>query len=116
MPRSDSERLEDALAAAQAAVSFAGALTLDELRADHLTLAALKYELLVLGEAVGGLSDSVRQSAPDLPWSQLRGLRNVETHEYFRVSPSILHQVVTVDLPALIPRLDVLLDERQRYA
>ena len=110
MPRSDRERLEDALSAARATISFTAGLTLPALQADPKTLAAIKYELLVLGEALGSVSESLRQSAPQLPWPQIRGLRNVVTHEYFRVSPAVLFQVVTADLPILIPQLERLLE------
>lgn len=106
MPRRDAERLEDALAAARAAIGFAAGLSLTELQADARTLAALKYELLVLGEALGGVSETTRLKATELPWQQIRGLRNVITHEYFRVSPAVLHQIVTVDLPQLLPLLE----------
>lgn len=109
MPRSDRERLEDALAAARAATGFAAGMSLADLQTDARTLAALKYELLVLGEALGSISESTRLKAPALPWQQIRGLRNVITHEYFRVSPAVLYQVVTVDLRTLLPELEALL-------
>lgn len=63
----------------------------------------------MLGESLGRVSERTRQKAPEFPWAQIRGLRNVITHEYFRVSSSILHQVVTVDLPALVPALEALI-------
>lgn len=105
MPRDDRERLEDMLQAMDAAQSFASGLSLEALRADPRTVAALKYELLVLGEAVTGLSDDLKQTFPELPWAQIRALRNVVAHEYFRVDVQVLYTVVTGDLPVLRPRL-----------
>ena len=64
----------------------------------------------MLGEAVGGLSPAVLDRAPGLPWRQMRGLRHLIAHEYFRADTGILHQVVTVDLPTLIPELEALLN------
>ncbi|WP_456830067.1 HepT-like ribonuclease domain-containing protein [Deinococcus sp. UYEF24] len=109
MPRNDRERLEDALEAANNAINFGANLSLEALRADLRTLAAIKYELVVLGEAVAGISQTLTDLAPDLPWKQMRGLRNVITHEYFRVDVSVIHQLVAVDLPALTPRFALLL-------
>lgn len=109
MPRSDRDRLEDALGAARAAVQFGAGFTPADLQADARTLAALKYKLLVLGEAVTGLSLETTGRAPTLPWAQIRALRNVVAHEYFRVDVNVVHQVVTVDLPALLPELERLL-------
>lgn len=111
MPRSDAERVADALQSARLAVDFVAAMSLGDLTADPRTLADLKYELLVLGEALGSVSEKTCLGAAQLPWSQVRGLRNVITHEYFRVSPAILYQVVTADLPELIPALEALLND-----
>lgn len=109
MPRNDRDRLEDALEAAKNAINFGADMSLDALRADLRTLAAIKYELVVLGEAVTGMSQALTDLAPDLPWRQIRGLRNVITHEYFRVDVGVIHQLVTADLPALTPRFALLL-------
>lgn len=111
MRRSDRDRLEDALVAAQAAVAFGDGFTPQGLEADARTLAAINYELLVLGEAVAGLSPELLNRAPDLPWAQMRALRKVVAHEYFRVNVGVLHQVVTMDLPALIPEFARLIAE-----
>lgn len=111
MRRNDRDRLEDALEAVRAAISFGADFTPDALAADARTLAAIKYELLILGEAVGGLSPVLLSRAPDLPWAQMRALRNVIAHEYFRVDVGVLHQVVTADLPALLPKFTRLLME-----
>lgn len=111
MPRSHRDRLDDALEAARAAVQFGAGFTPEDLQADARTLAALKYELLVLGEAVSGLSLETTGRAPGLPWAQMRALRNVVAHEYFRVDVNVLHRVVTVNLPALLPEFDRLLAE-----
>lgn len=99
---SDFEWLEDVLVVVQVVVLFVGVLILDELWVDYFMLVVLKYELLVFGEVVGGLSDSVCQSVFDFFWLQFWGLCNVVIYEYFCVLFSIFYQVVIVDLFVLI--------------
>ncbi len=104
MPRGDRERLADALNAARLAVSFAGLLDTEALASDPKTLAAIKYELVILGEAAAGMSEAVIDRAPDLPWGEMRGLRNALAHEYFRIDVAVIHQLVTEELPAPLPQ------------
>ncbi len=42
--------------------------------------AAVLYEFLVMGEAVKRLSPEFRASHPDVPWSQMAGMRDVLIH------------------------------------
>ena len=42
-------------------------------------------QFLVLGEAVKNLSDETRRSAPEVPWANVAGLRDLIAHEYFRI-------------------------------
>ncbi|MBI5478190.1 MAG: DUF86 domain-containing protein [Deltaproteobacteria bacterium] len=48
---------------------------------------------------------------PDLPWMEMRGLRNLVVHEYFGVDVAILWQTVRDDLPRLVPLLERALQE-----
>jgi len=46
---------------------------------------AVLYCLVVIGEAVNALPSQVKGSEPAVPWQRIVGMRNVLTHEYFRV-------------------------------
>ena len=52
----------------------------------------------------------MRAAHPDVPWSQLRGLRNVIAHEYFDLDTRMLWNTVQRNLPSLIPALRKMLD------
>jgi len=61
--------------------------------------------LLVIGEAARHIPDTVIKSFPEVPWTEMRGLRNVLAHEYDRVDIDIIWQVSQTELPPLIPKL-----------
>jgi uncharacterized protein with HEPN domain len=62
---------------------------------------AILYRIIVIGEAVRALSGSVKERAPDFPWSDIVGMRDVLTHVYFRTDPQVVLDVVERDLPEL---------------
>ena len=62
---------------------------------------AVAYNLLVIGEAVKSLSAEIRDADPDVPWSDVAGMRDLLAHEYFRVDAAIVEQTVRKDLAAL---------------
>lgn len=47
-----------------------------------MAIDAIKYQLIVIGEASGRLSDECRSRAPDVQWQRIRGQRNYLAHQY----------------------------------
>lgn len=47
------------------------------------------------------MPDQVKASRPELPWVSIAGLRNVFVHEYFRVDPGLIRDIVDNELDAL---------------
>ncbi|MBK6956162.1 MAG: DUF86 domain-containing protein [Dermatophilaceae bacterium] len=66
---------------------------------------AVLRNLAVIGEAVRGLSPQTRQPLPDVPWAAIPGLRNVVVHEYFRINPDLVLDIVDDQLSALKDKL-----------
>ena len=61
-----------------------------------------------IGEAAARVSDEVKESHPDLPWHEMVGMRNVLTHEYFRVKPIVLYETVRSEFVAMEKKLEEL--------
>ena len=59
-----------------------------------MAIDAIKYHLLVIGEAAGGLTSATRARAPHIPWKEITGLRNVLAHEYFRIDLELIRETV----------------------
>lgn len=69
--------------------------------ADSMRRDAVIWQLSIIGEAVGGISDETRASTPEIPWKLIRGLRNNVVHRYFSVDWKIVHSAATVNVPDL---------------
>jgi len=54
-----------------------------------------------------------RDRYPDIPWSEIVGLRNRLIHGYDEVDFDILWQIVTDDLPPLVTALEKILSEHE---
>jgi uncharacterized protein with HEPN domain len=110
MPRRDWRlRIRDILDAVERIERFSRELTLDSFRRDERTIAAVSYELVVIGEAAVHVPESVRSAAPDVPWRVMSDMRNVVAHGYFGVDLAIVWQTATHDVPRLRPALERLL-------
>ncbi len=58
--------------------------------------------VLQIGELANRLSENFRDAtAQEIPWKQVRGLRNVVAHEYGKIDEEILWETVDEDIPAL---------------
>lgn len=104
MSRSDAERLEDIRAAVLRCIEYRDHL-------DSADLASMAYDavlrnLAVVGEAVRSLPDDFKQEHPDIPWASIAGLRNVVVHEYFRVDPDMIRDIVDNQLTLLVEAID----------
>lgn len=62
---------------------------------------AILRNLAVIGEAARALPDEEKARMPAVPWDAISGLRNVVIHEYFRVDPAIVADIVDDQLAAL---------------
>ena len=97
MSRRDKHRLDDIQAALDAIDDH---LTRGEL-SDGLVYDAVRVRLIEIGEAVKGLSAGLLATEPDLPWTQIAGIRDRLAHRYFDTSHAIVQGTVDHDLPVL---------------
>jgi uncharacterized protein with HEPN domain len=64
---------------------------------------------VIVGEAVKGLADATRELRPEVPWKQIAGLRDLLTHEYFRIAMSEIDKIMERDLSTLEAALAAML-------
>ncbi len=57
------------------------------------------------------LLPDVQTFYPDVPWSQIRDMRNTVVHEYFQVDLEIIWETTKTDLPQLKTALENVLED-----
>jgi uncharacterized protein with HEPN domain len=80
-------------------------------RTDEKLVDAVVWNLVVLGEAAKFIPEIVVQAYPQVPWPQIRGIRNRIVHGYDQINLTIIWNVVDVELPPLVPDLERIMNE-----
>ncbi|MHC2185027.1 uncharacterized protein with HEPN domain [Rathayibacter agropyri] len=63
-----------------------------------MALDAVLRNLAVIGEAVRALPDPELNALADVPWPAIAGLRNIIVHEYFRIQPALIMEILDEEL------------------
>jgi len=102
MSRDEQERLrdiQDAITAIREHLATTGEAP--AAKKDALLHDALLFQFVVIGEAVKHLGPETRDAAPEIPWADIAGLRDLIAHEYFRIDIARVLEIVERDLPPL---------------
>ena len=86
--------------------SYVGARDYDAFAKDTQLVDACVFNLSQIGELVGKLEAVFMQENPDVPWRQMRGLRNKIVHDYEGVNLILVWEIISVDLPELKNKLE----------
>ncbi len=110
----DYVRLHHMRDAAQKAVRFIQGKSRQDLDTDDMLALSLVKCIEIIGEAAAKITQKRQAELPQVPWSQIIGMRNRLIHAYFQVDLDIVWDTVTQALPDLISKLDeVILSEEQ---
>jgi uncharacterized protein with HEPN domain len=77
---------------------------------DELLQVWFLRHLQIIGEAARALPEDVRALAPEIPWSEIVGMRNILVHGYFDIDSDIVWDAATRDVPAIKPAVERLLE------
>jgi uncharacterized protein with HEPN domain len=91
--RDDRARLLDILDAIEKIEQYS-ARGRGEFERNELVQTWIVHHLQIIGEAVRGLTDELRQQHPEVPWSQVIGMRNLLVHQYFGIDTDAVWNVV----------------------
>lgn len=116
------ERLEDYLEhivqAIQRAAEYVGRFdSLSAFQQSRLEQDAVIRNIEIIGEAARQIQRQAPEfvtAHPELPWLDMRDMRNRMIHAYFDINLSIVWSTVKDDLPRLKQQIDDLLNEQRR--
>lgn len=100
--------LEHMQQAATDACSFVEGLAKEEFLEDKRTQQAVIMSLIIIGEAATKVMDGYAefvQAHSEVPWRNMRGMRNRIAHGYFDINLDVVWETVQTALPELLKRL-----------
>ena len=80
-------------------------ITKEDLLADTFLQWALTTPLYNMGEQVYQLSPELKRAYPDVPWSQIAGVRHRLVHDYEGVNWSIIVDIIFDEMDAAIQKM-----------
>lgn len=97
--------------AASEALGFIEGLTREDFLEDRRTQQAVVMSLIIIGEAATKLmavDEAFTQAHPNIPWRNMRGMRNRIAHGYFDINLDVVWETVVTALPELLEQLRLL--------
>ena len=101
----DLQRIEHMIEAADSLLQFAANLTAAEYAASLEKQYAMKFAFVMLGEDAARISEEIQRMHPDIPWREIKGLRNIVAHAYDKTDDEIIWETVRRDIEPLRQRL-----------
>ncbi len=77
----DFSHLKDILDSAKNAVSYLSDTSFDKFTNDEILQDAVIRRIEIVGEASSRVSEITQVEFPDLPWREMKGMRNLLIHE-----------------------------------
>jgi uncharacterized protein with HEPN domain len=102
------ELLADASDYARRAATYVEGIELADFTADVMRREAVCFCLAVVGEACDRASKELTPLPPDIPWPQIKAMRNILVHEYWQIHDVIIYNVAREAAPRLADQLDAL--------
>jgi uncharacterized protein with HEPN domain len=91
--------------AANRVLEYSSGLDRDAFLGHRKSCDATIRNLEIFGEAAKKLPSEIRALDTEIPWRRISGMRDVLAHAYFGIDDAIFWNVVSVEIPALLPRL-----------
>jgi uncharacterized protein with HEPN domain len=104
-------RIQDILDALRAIEEYTLGMGLESFTDDRRTVDAVIRNLTIVGEAALQVPEDICAKHSEVPWPDMRGMRNFVVHEYFQADDAVIWNTVEVDLPPLPALLERILEE-----
>ena len=97
--------LHDMLESAQHVLRYSEGVTFEDFWADSEKRDAISMRLSVIGEAARHVTKETAAKLPDVPFNEIRGMRNRMAHDYGHVDYRIVWKVAQEDIAPLVSAL-----------
>ncbi len=111
--RRDRAYMQDIIDAARLAMSYLNGLSEEDFAHNIQVQDAVIRRIEIIGEAARRVSPETRAAHPEVPWSEMTGMRNLLIHDYDDVDAHVVWNTVRQDLPPLVAALESLAAGRE---
>lgn len=101
MSRDPGLYLDDIVEACAAITRYVDGVSFEAFAANDEKRSATERQVFIIGEAASRLPETIRDEAPEVPWREIVGMRNILAHGYWRIEASELWDVAVREVPTL---------------
>lgn len=101
----DLQRIEHMIEIANSLLGFVADITEAEYAASMEKQYAVKFAFVMLGEDAALISDEIKNKYPDIPWRQIKSMRNTVAHDYNKTDEKIIWETITANIEPLRQQL-----------
>ncbi len=101
MERDQRVYLKDILDSSEKIENYVDALSYEEFELDEKTIDAVIRNFEIIGEASRNIFKDLRDKYPEVPWGNMISMRNILSHEYYRVGLNVVWDTIKEDIPKL---------------
>ena len=98
-------RIADITEAIEIVFEYTAGMSFEQFVSDRKTIDAVIRNFIIIGEAASHLPDDLIVRHPELPWREMRDMRNIVVHEYFGVDNRVVWETLQKNLPPLLLQL-----------
>jgi uncharacterized protein with HEPN domain len=106
----DLSYFSDILESSKLAVEYLEKISYEEFVKDTVVQDAVIRRIEIIGEASNRISDQSRNKYSQMPWVEMKGMRNLLIHEYDEIDLKEVWNTVKNDLLPLIKEIEKILD------
>ena len=108
--KADLVRVHHMLDATYEVLGFSADKTRLDLDTDRMLCLSLVHLLEIIGEAAVGISLEFIEKYPQIPWSDIVGMRNRLIHGYYDIDLDVVWKTVKEDIPPLKAKLEKIIE------
>lgn len=95
------QRVTDILDSIAEIEGFLAGLSESTFLADRKCVLAVTHLIMIIGEAAKHLAPGIETRRPEIPWRDVRSMRDRIVHEYGTINPRLVWRIATNDLSPL---------------
>ncbi len=111
MPREYKLYLRDILTSSERVQRYTQGMSYEDFTENDLVQDAVIRNLMVIGEAVKCIPESLKQEQDTISWRKIAGMRDILSHAYFGVHNEIVWDVILHKIPDLQIAVREMLDD-----
>ena len=104
-------RIADIVEAINNVLDYTDGMGYENFISDRKTIDAVIRNFIVIGEASSRLPDALVEKYPDVPWREMRDMRNILVHEYFGIDNRVVWETIKKNLPPILPLLQKIMEK-----